>query len=82
MIALIVVLAVAAVALRRVGGVHHGRGPLGTRRSLRAMDDYEVADVREQEMLESIGARVLAPVGRAACSTSPGGSRRSGTPRT
>ena len=28
------------------------------------MDDYEIADVREQEMLESIGARVLAPVSR------------------
>ena len=36
----------------------------GTRRSLRAIDDYQLVDAREDEMMESIGARVLAPVGR------------------
>ena len=34
-----------------------------TRRSLRALDGYQVNVVREQEMLESFGKRVLAPLG-------------------
>ena len=33
-----------------------------TRRSLRALDGYQVNVVREQEMLESFGTRVLAPI--------------------
>jgi tight adherence protein C len=66
MIALIVVLAVAAVAL----GAWSASTTLATnagsssKRGIRAMDDYELADVREQEMLEPVGARVFAPVTR------------------
>ena len=64
MIALIVVLAVAAIACGAWAASTTFESRSGTRRSLRAMDDYQVADVREQEMLESIGARVLAPISR------------------
>jgi tight adherence protein C len=66
MIALIVILAVAAAAL----GAWSASTTLATnagsssKRGIRAMEDYEVADVREQEMLESVGARVFAPVTR------------------
>jgi len=64
MIALIVVLAVAAVSCGAWAASTTLESRSGTRRSLRAMDDYQVADVREQEMLESIGARILAPFTR------------------
>lgn len=64
MIALIVVLAVAAIACGAWAASTTLASRSGTRRSLRAMEDYQVADVREQEMLESIGARVLAPLTR------------------
>src|SRR5690348_15871798 len=65
MIALIVLLSVAAAAL----GAWSASSTLATnagtsRRGIRRMQDYEVADVREQEMLESVGARVIAPVVR------------------
>jgi tight adherence protein C len=37
-----------------------------SRRSLQALDGYQInATVREQEMVDDIGARILAPVGRA-----------------
>jgi tight adherence protein C len=64
MIALIIVLAVAAVSCGAWAASTTLASRSGTRRSLRAMDDYQVTDVREQEMLESIGARVLAPLTR------------------
>ena len=64
MIALIVVLAVAAISCGAWAASTTLESRSGTRRSLRAMDDYQVADVREQEMLESIGARVIAPLSR------------------
>jgi tight adherence protein C len=64
MVALIVVLAVAAIACGAWAVSTTFESRSGTRRSMRAMDDYQVADVREQEMLESIGARVLAPISR------------------
>jgi tight adherence protein C len=35
----------------------------GARRSIRAIDDYEVVNVRDQEMLESFADRVVAPIG-------------------
>jgi len=35
----------------------------GARRSMRAIDGYEVANVREQEMLERFSDRVIAPIG-------------------
>lgn len=64
MIALIVLLAVAAVSLGAWAASTTMEVQQGTRRSLRAIDDYQLADAREDEMMESIGARVLAPVGR------------------
>jgi tight adherence protein C len=36
----------------------------GTRRSMRAIESYELVDVREQEMLESVTDRLVAPFGR------------------
>jgi len=64
MIALIVVLAVAAIGSGAWAASTTIEARSGSRRSLSAMDDYELADVREQEMLESLGARVFAPVSR------------------
>ncbi len=65
MIVLIVLLAVAAAALGAWSASTTLATNAGTsKRGLRAMEDYEVADVREQEMLESVGARVFAPVTR------------------
>src|SRR5450755_4488801 len=66
MIALIVILAVAAIGCGAWAASTTLESRSGSRRSLAAMDDYELSDVREQEMLESIGARVLAPVARGA----------------
>ena len=62
MIALIVILAVAAIACGAWAASTTLETRSGSRRSLAAMDDYELSDVRDQEMLESLGARVLAPV--------------------
>ena len=64
MIALIVVLAVAAVVLGAWAASTTLESRSGSNRSFRAMDDYEIADVRDEQMKESIGARVLAPVSR------------------
>jgi tight adherence protein C len=64
MIALIVILAVAAVILGAWSASTSLESRSGSNRSLRAMDDYEIADVRDEQMKESIGARVIAPVSR------------------
>jgi tight adherence protein C len=68
MILLIVLLAVAAVGLGAwsASTTLATNASSGSKRGIRAMEDYEVADVREQEMLESVGARVFAPVTRGA----------------
>jgi tight adherence protein C len=66
MIALIVVLAVAAVGLGSWAVSTTVEARSGSRRSLSAIDTYQVVDAREEAMQESIGARVLAPVGRSA----------------
>ncbi len=64
MITVMIVLAVAAVALGTWAVSTTVEARTGTH-SLRAIDDYQVApDVRDQEMMESLGVRVLAPVGR------------------
>jgi tight adherence protein C len=64
MIALIVVLAVAAVAAGAWAASTTVESRSGSRRSMSAMDHYEIADVREEKMKESIGTRVFAPVSR------------------
>lgn len=65
MIALIVLLSVAAVGLGAWSASTTMATSTGTsKRGMRAMKDYEVADLREQEMLEPIAARVFAPVVR------------------
>ena len=64
MIALIVLLAVAAIGCGAWAASTTVESREGSRRSLAAMDDYELTDVRDQEMQESLGARVIAPVTR------------------
>jgi tight adherence protein C len=62
MIALIVLLAVAAVALGAWAASTTIESRSGSRSRISAMDHYEIADVREEKMQESIGTRVFAPV--------------------
>jgi tight adherence protein C len=64
MIALIVVLAVAAVAAGAWAASTTVESRSGSRRSMSAMDHYEIADVRDEKMKESIVTRVFAPVSR------------------
>jgi len=64
MILLIVVLAVAAVALGAWSASTTLATSSGSKRGIRAMEDYDVSDVRDQEMLESFGARVFAPAAK------------------
>ena len=63
MIALIVLLSIAAVGLGAWSASTSLATNAGTsKRGIKAMEDYEVTDVRQQEMLEPVAARVLAPV--------------------
>jgi len=63
MIALIVLLSVAAVALGAWSASTTLQTASASKRGLKAMEDYQVTtDVREQEMLEPVAVRVLAPV--------------------
>jgi len=64
MIALIVILAIAAVACGAWAASTTVESRSGSRASLRAIDDYERIDSREEAMQESIGARVFAPISR------------------
>jgi tight adherence protein C len=64
MIALIVILAVAAIGCGVWAASASIETRSGTKRSLSAIGDYQVADQREQEMQLSLGARVFAPIGR------------------
>jgi tight adherence protein C len=62
MIPLIVVLSVAAVALGAWSASTSLQPNTGSKRGIRAMEDYDLStDVREQEMLEPVAARVFAP---------------------
>jgi tight adherence protein C len=65
MIVLIVALAVAAVGLGAWAASTSMDARAGGRRSLRAIDDYQLVDVRNEEMSLPIAARVLAPAGKA-----------------
>ena len=64
MIALIIVLAVAAVIAGAWAASTTVESRSGSRRSMSAMDHYEIADVREEKMQESIATRVFAPLSR------------------
>jgi tight adherence protein C len=64
MLPLILVFAVGAVVLGAWSASTALEARTGTRRSLRAIENYDVVDVREQEMLESFTDRLVAPVGR------------------
>ena len=65
MIVLIVLLSVSAVALGAWAASTSVEARSGARRSLRAIDDYQLVDVRDEEMLQPIAARVFAPAGKA-----------------
>jgi tight adherence protein C len=64
MVPIILVIAVGAVVLGAWSASTALEARTGARRSMRAIENYEVVDVREQEMLESVTDRLVAPVGR------------------
>jgi tight adherence protein C len=64
MVPIILVLAVGAVVLGAWSASTALEARTGTRRSMRAIESYELVDVREQEMLESVTDRLVAPFGR------------------
>jgi tight adherence protein C len=64
MVPIILVLAIGAVALGAWSASTAFEARTGARRSLRAIENYEIVDVREQEMLESVTDRLVAPIGR------------------
>jgi len=62
MVALIVLLSVVAVALGSWAASTSLQTHAGSKHGIKAMEDYDLAtDVREQEMLEPVAARVFAP---------------------
>jgi tight adherence protein C len=63
MLLIIVIFAVGAVALGAWSASTAIELRTGGRRSIRAIEDYELVNVREQEMMESVGERLIAPVG-------------------
>ncbi len=64
MVPIILVIAVGAVVLGAWSASTALEARTGARRSLRAIENYEIVDVREQEMLESVADRLVAPIGR------------------
>jgi tight adherence protein C len=64
MLVIIIIFAVGAVVLGAWSASTAVELRTGARRNLRAMDDYETVNVRDQEMLETFSDRVVAPVGR------------------
>jgi tight adherence protein C len=64
MVPIILIFAVGAVVLGAWSASTALEARTGTRRSMRAIDSYELVDVREQEMLESVTDRLVAPLGR------------------
>jgi tight adherence protein C len=65
MIVLIVLLAVSAVSLGAWSASTTLEARGGARHSLRAIDDYQLVDVRDEEMAQPIAVRVFAPAGKA-----------------
>jgi len=65
MIVLIVLLAVSAVSLGSWAVSTSIEAHSGAQRSLRAIDDYQLAGTREDEMRQPIAVRVFAPAGKA-----------------
>ena len=65
MIALIVLLAVAAVSLGAWAASTSIEARSSGRNSLRSIDDYQLIDVRDEEMRQPIAVRVFAPAGKA-----------------
>jgi tight adherence protein C len=61
----VVFFAVAAVALGVVTVFAAGRERVEVRRSLRALSEYQVAGVRDQEMLQPFKERIVSPLGEA-----------------
>ena len=64
MVPIILVIAVGAVVLGAWSASTALEARTGARRSMRAIENYEIVDVREQEMLESVTDRLVAPIGR------------------
>jgi tight adherence protein C len=66
MLLLIIIFAVGAVCLGAWSASTSLELRTGARRSMRAMDDYQTVNVRDQEMLETFSDRVVAPIGKKA----------------
>jgi tight adherence protein C len=64
MLVLIIVFAIGAIALGTWSASTAVEARTGSKRSMQAIDNYEIVNVREQAMLESVTDRVVAPVGR------------------
>jgi tight adherence protein C len=64
MLVLIIVFAIGAIALGTWSASTAVEARTGSKRSMQAIDNYEIANVREQAMLESVTDRVVAPIGR------------------
>jgi tight adherence protein C len=60
----ILLFAVGAIALGAWSASTAIEARAGARRSMQAIDNYEVVNVRDQEMLESVTDRLVAPIGR------------------
>ena len=64
MLPLILVFVIGAVALGAWSASTAAEARTGAKRSLQAIENYEIVDVREQELLESVTDRIVAPIGR------------------
>jgi tight adherence protein C len=60
----ILIFAIGAIALGAWSASTALEARAGARRSMQAIDSYEVVNVRDQEMLESFTDRLVAPIGR------------------
>jgi tight adherence protein C len=63
-VVVIIIFAIGAIGLGAWSASTAIEARAGARRSMQAIDSYEVVNVRDQEMLESFTDRLVAPIGR------------------
>jgi len=63
-IVVIIIFAIGAIGLGAWSASTTLEARAGARRSMQAIDNYEVVNVRDQEMMESFTDRLVAPIGR------------------
>ena len=64
MVVVIIIFAIGAIGLGAWSASTAIEARAGARRSMQAIDNYEVVNVRDQEMLETFTDRLVAPIGR------------------